>query len=100
MKPMTIAVQRRGPTCSFRIGTLNAVISSGAAKKIEYAVDSGMVRSAYTNAAIIMIPIAPRSRCSDQRTRSSGRSPVVSPAHTSTQGSEDMPRSAATCIAG
>ena len=40
-KPTAMAVQRRGPTCSPRIGTDNAVISSGATKKIEYAVDSG-----------------------------------------------------------
>ena len=29
-KPMTIAAQRRKPTCSLRIGTLSAVIISGA----------------------------------------------------------------------
>ena len=40
-RPTAIALQRRGPTFSPRIGTDNAVISSGATKKIEYAVDSG-----------------------------------------------------------
>src|SRR3546814_613421 len=97
---MAIAVQRRGPTRSPRKGTDSAVISSGATKKIEYAVASGNVRSAYTKVAIIMMPSAPRSRCNDQRTRNSGRKPVVAAAQTSSQGSDEAPRKDATCIGG
>ena len=58
------------------------------------------MRSAYTNVAIIMIPRPPRSRCSDQRTRSSGCRPVVAAAQASSQGSDDAPRSAATWNGG
>src|SRR3546814_16106819 len=80
--------------------TDSAVISNGATKKMEYAVDSGNVRKAYTNAAIIRIPSAPRSRCNGQRTRSSGPIPVLSSAHASSHGSDEAPRSAATWNGG
>ena len=46
MRPTPIAVQRRGPTFSPSIGTDSTVISSGATKKIEYAVDNGRLRIA------------------------------------------------------
>ena len=40
--PTTMAVQRLGPTFSPSSGTDSAVISSGATKKIVYAVDIGI----------------------------------------------------------
>ena len=97
IKPTTTANQRRGPTCSCRIGTDIAVISNGATKLIEYAVDKGSVRKPITNPTIIPTPITPRSRCSDQRARSKLRRPTVVAAHVSTHGKEDNPRSAAIC---
>ena len=92
-----MAAQRRGPTCSRNSGTDSAVMSNGATKKMAYALLNGRVCTAYTNDASIPMPIAPRSRCSGQRTRSSGRAPTVSSAQASNSGNDAAPRSAATC---
>ena len=76
------------------------MISSGATKKIEYAVDSGRRFSAYTKLAIITMPSTPRTRCSGQRTRSKAPAPALASAQPSTSGSEDRPRIAATWNGG
>ena len=73
--PTPIAIQRAPFTRSPSTNTDSAVIRIGPMKKIEYASASDSVLSPYVNSDSIAMPIAPRSRCSDQRMRSSERWP-------------------------